>query len=173
VHPGGIQTSLQRHLTGIVGLLARLLLALLSWLPFVARIKSIPQVGLQKHDRVEPSHQWPCFLDRLFHFGSQIRGAAHATDVLQLCQPAAVAVWDLEAAGTLPRRGVVASALRRNIVGMRMQGVSTTIYAATAPELGGRGGSYLADCAVAEPSLTCRDMDQVGQCRHADMGTDE
>lgn len=44
MHPGGIHTSLQRHLTGIVGLLARLLLALLSWLPF-PRIKSIPQVG--------------------------------------------------------------------------------------------------------------------------------
>lgn len=50
VHPGGIQTSLQRHLTGFVGLLAHLLLAALawlSWLPFVARLKSIPQVGFQ------------------------------------------------------------------------------------------------------------------------------
>ena len=50
VHPGGIQTGLQRHLTGIVGLLAHLLLAALawlSWLPFVARLKSIPQVGFQ------------------------------------------------------------------------------------------------------------------------------
>jgi hypothetical protein len=59
VHPGGIQTSLQRHLTGIIGLLANVLLALLAWLPFVARIKSIPQVGLQNHDGVEWTHQWP------------------------------------------------------------------------------------------------------------------
>jgi hypothetical protein len=44
---------------------------------------------------------------------------------------------------------------------VHMQGVSTTIYAATAPELRGRGGSYLVDCAVVEPSPTCRDMEQV------------
>ena len=49
-----------------------------------------------------------------------------------------------------------------------MQGVSTTIYAATAPELRGRGGSYLADCAVAEPSQACQDMSQVSSANTPD-----
>lgn len=39
------------------------------------------------------------------------------------------------------------------------QGVSTTLYAATAPQLKGLGGAYLVDCAVAQPSKTCQDVD--------------
>jgi hypothetical protein len=42
-----------------------------------------------------------------------------------------------------------------------VQGVSTTLYAATAPGLKGQGGAYLVDCAVAQPSRTCQDMDTV------------
>jgi hypothetical protein len=45
-----------------------------------------------------------------------------------------------------------------------MQGVSTTLYAATAPQLKGQGGVYLVDCAVAQPSKTCQDMDTVRFC---------
>ena len=45
-----------------------------------------------------------------------------------------------------------------------MQGVSTTLYAATAPQLEGQGGAYLVDCAVAQPSKTCQDMDTVRFC---------
>ena len=53
-----------------------------------------------------------------------------------------------------------------------MQGVSTTLYAATAPQLEGQGGAYLVDCAVAQPSKTCQDMDTVRfrpwwQCVHS------
>ena len=54
---------------------------------------------------------------------------------------------------------------------VHMQGVSTTIYAATALELAGRGGSYLADCAVAQPSQTCQDMEQVSGADRTRHGT--
>ena len=37
------------------------------------------------------------------------------------------------------------------------QGAATTIYAATAPELDGRSGAYLADCNVVQPSRFARD----------------
>lgn len=37
------------------------------------------------------------------------------------------------------------------------QGAATTVYAATAPELEGRSGAYLSDCAVAESSRSSRD----------------
>lgn len=47
-----------------------------------------------------------------------------------------------------------------------MQGVSTTLYAATAPVLKGQGGAYLVDCAVAEPSKICQDMDTVHSRPH-------
>ena len=39
------------------------------------------------------------------------------------------------------------------------EGAVTTLWAATSPELAGRGGVYLADCAVAEPAPYARDPD--------------
>lgn len=40
------------------------------------------------------------------------------------------------------------------------QGVATTMYAVVAPELEGRSGVYLSDCAIAAPSRTARDPKQ-------------
>lgn len=40
-----------------------------------------------------------------------------------------------------------------------VQGAATTIYAATAPELAGKSGAYLADCAVTTPTKQARDPD--------------
>jgi NAD(P)-dependent dehydrogenase (short-subunit alcohol dehydrogenase family) len=37
------------------------------------------------------------------------------------------------------------------------QGAATSVYAATAPDLAGKSGSYLADCAIATPSAEGRD----------------
>ncbi len=37
------------------------------------------------------------------------------------------------------------------------QGAATSVYAATAPDLAGKSGSYLADCAIAKPSPEGRD----------------
>lgn len=39
------------------------------------------------------------------------------------------------------------------------QGAATTVWAATAPELAGRSGAYLADCQVAEPNRQAQDAD--------------
>lgn len=45
-----------------------------------------------------------------------------------------------------------------------LQGVSTTLHAATAPELEGKGGAYLSDCAVKEPSTdTAKSTEQVSR----------
>lgn len=41
-----------------------------------------------------------------------------------------------------------------------LQGVATTLYAATAPELEGHSGAYLEDCRVKQPSKTARDPHQ-------------
>ncbi|KAK9805639.1 hypothetical protein WJX72_009656 [[Myrmecia] bisecta] len=43
------------------------------------------------------------------------------------------------------------------------QGAATTVYAATAPELLSQSGSYLADCAVKEPSKEGRDLDMASK----------
>lgn len=40
------------------------------------------------------------------------------------------------------------------------QGVATTMYAVAAPELEGRSGVYLSDCAIVAPSGTARDPEQ-------------
>ena len=40
------------------------------------------------------------------------------------------------------------------------QGVATSVYAATAPELEGRSGAYLEDCRVKQPSKTASDAQQ-------------
>lgn len=40
-----------------------------------------------------------------------------------------------------------------------VQGAATTIYAATAPELAGKSGAYLADCAITTPSKQAQDVD--------------
>ena len=40
------------------------------------------------------------------------------------------------------------------------QGVATSVYAATAPELEGRSGAYLEDCRVKRPSKTASDAKQ-------------
>lgn len=37
------------------------------------------------------------------------------------------------------------------------QGAATSVYAATAPELKGKGGAYLADCAIVEPMAAAQD----------------
>ena len=37
------------------------------------------------------------------------------------------------------------------------QGAATSVWAATAPELAGRGGIYLENCQVAEPAAEGRD----------------
>ena len=47
-----------------------------------------------------------------------------------------------------------------------LQGVSTTLYAATAPELKGQGGAYLSDCTVTQPSKICQDMETVSSGPH-------
>ena len=39
------------------------------------------------------------------------------------------------------------------------QGAATTIYAATAPELAGKSGAYLADCQIATPTKQAQDME--------------
>ena len=41
-----------------------------------------------------------------------------------------------------------------------LQGVATTVYAATAPELEGHSGAYLEDCRVKQPSKVARDQQQ-------------
>jgi hypothetical protein len=40
------------------------------------------------------------------------------------------------------------------------QGVATSVYAATAPELEGHSGVYLEDCRVKQPSKTASDAQQ-------------
>jgi hypothetical protein len=40
-----------------------------------------------------------------------------------------------------------------------VQGAATTVWAATAPELAGQSGAYLADCQVAEPNRLAQDAD--------------
>jgi hypothetical protein len=37
------------------------------------------------------------------------------------------------------------------------QGAATSVYAATAPDLAGKSGSYLSNCAVAKPTAEGRD----------------
>lgn len=39
------------------------------------------------------------------------------------------------------------------------QGAATSVFAATAPELAGQSGAYLADCAVASASAAGRDAE--------------
>ncbi len=41
------------------------------------------------------------------------------------------------------------------------QGVATQIYAAVSPELEGSSGAYIENCAIAQPSKTARDLEQV------------
>ena len=38
------------------------------------------------------------------------------------------------------------------------QGAATQVYAATAPELAGKGGAYLTDCNIAQIDETTEDM---------------
>ncbi|DBA82625.1 hypothetical protein WJX77_012403 [Trebouxia sp. C0004] len=39
------------------------------------------------------------------------------------------------------------------------QGAATSVYAATASELAGKSGAYLADCIIAEPTAQARDAE--------------
>lgn len=40
-----------------------------------------------------------------------------------------------------------------------LQGAATSVYAATAPELNGKSGAYLADCNIATPSAQAQDAE--------------
>ena len=176
VHPGGIQTNLQRHLIGVVGLLANLLLALLTWLPFVARIKSIPQVNDDHFPQVAVAaagwkQRCPCACPLRC-----ISGMATEVDIHPQVLLTARVAWP-----SIPAMGAAAGPVAGQRLGnklwqslllaLRVQGVATTIYAATSPELDGRGGSYLADCAIAEPSKSCQDMEQVGPQMYVEVVT--
>jgi len=48
--------------------------------------------------------------------------------------------------------GSVARAVGRVFMKTIPQGAATSIYAATAPDLAGKSGAYLADCAIAQSS---------------------
>jgi NAD(P)-dependent dehydrogenase (short-subunit alcohol dehydrogenase family) len=66
------------------------------------------------------------------------------------------------------RRWVVSLALRwlplvTGEVKSIPQGVATTVYAATAPELEGHSGAYLSDCQICQPSKTARDPAQAAR----------
>ncbi len=58
---------------------------------------------------------------------------------------------------TLGFAGVVLNFVGKPFMKSIPQGAATSVYAATAPDLAGKSGSYLADCAVATPSPEGRD----------------
>ncbi len=58
---------------------------------------------------------------------------------------------------TLGLAGVVLNFVGKPFMKSIPQGAATSVYAATAPDLAGKSGSYLADCAVATPSPEGRD----------------
>jgi hypothetical protein len=54
-------------------------------------------------------------------------------------------------------QGTVFGVLGRPFVKSQEQGAATTVYAALAPELEGKSGVYLSDCAIKTPSKLAQD----------------